>query len=101
MLFRSAAVQVTAKFTCRAGAAGLLTVDITQTRGSTTVPAAGQNEGGFTCTGVAQKVSALVTVQAGGGLFRTGHAIAESNVLQCDESDCNSITSTQRVKITR
>ena len=93
-------VFATATFTCRAGAAGLLTVSITQTRGTRTpVTADGQNEGGFTCTGEPQTVSALVAVQPGGGQFRPGSAQAGGNVLQCDEFDCDSINSTERITI--
>ncbi len=91
------AVQITATFTCRAGAAGSFTAEIVQSRGQSTAIAYAYE--GFTCTGSAQTISTVAMVDDSTVSMRAGIATASGNVLQCDDFDCDSISGVETITI--
>src|SRR4051812_41446042 len=80
---KTALVRVT--ITCKDATPAPITVDITQTRATTTVTGSGQSGIKYRCNGLAQHVPVAVT--ASSGRFRPGGAHADADVTVSGATD--------------
>jgi hypothetical protein len=96
LVARGAAVDVRATVTCEAGSSAFLGVNVRQRSGNRIAQGGGSKS--FTCTGLPQ----TITVRVGNFTdvpFRVGEALVETFLQACNGFECQSVETSETVRI--